>query len=518
MATTNHLGMTLVDQSQSQKEVTVNAALTRIDAVLNSGAKSRTTSTPPGSPASGDLYIVGSSPTGAWSGQAGKMAYYDQMWKFITPNEGISLWVNDEDLIYSYNGTSWVASTFGETNTASNLGSGTGVYGTKVGVDLRFKSLIAGTNVTLTSTSNDITISAAGGSGTGTVTSASVVSANGFAGSVATATTTPAITISTSVTGVLKGNGTAISAATAGTDYQAPITLTTTGTSGAATFSSGTLNIPQYAGASYTAGTGLALASGAFSVNTSQNISMLSNLTSNGLLKTSGGTGALSIATSGTDYVVPSGNVATATALQTGRSINGTVFDGTANITVTAAAGTLTGSTLASGVTASSLTSVGTLTSGTWNASVIGSSYGGAGSVSGIMKANGSGAVSAATAGTDYVAPGTVTGFTAQQYAAASALTAGTTVSWNLNSAQAATLSPAQNFTLSNPTNMQAGGTYTLVITQDGTGSRLITWGSAYKFSGGSKFVLSTAASAVDIITFYSDGTNMYAVGQAAFS
>jgi hypothetical protein len=58
--------------------------------------------------------------------------------------------------------------------------------------------------------------------GTGTVTSVSVVSANGFAGTVATATTTPAITISTSITGLLKGNGTAISAATAGTDYLAP--------------------------------------------------------------------------------------------------------------------------------------------------------------------------------------------------------------------------------------------------------------------------------------------------------
>lgn len=44
----------------------------------------------------------------------------------------------------------------------------------------------------------------------GTVTSVSVVSANGFAGTVATATTTPAITLSTSVTGVLSGNGTAI--------------------------------------------------------------------------------------------------------------------------------------------------------------------------------------------------------------------------------------------------------------------------------------------------------------------
>jgi len=53
----------------------------------------------------------------------------------------------------------------------------------------------------------------------GTVTSVSVVSANGFAGTVATATTTPAITLTTTITGLLKGNGTAISAAVANTDY-----------------------------------------------------------------------------------------------------------------------------------------------------------------------------------------------------------------------------------------------------------------------------------------------------------
>ena len=55
------------------------------------------------------------------------------------------------------------------------------------------------------------------------------------------------------------------------------------------------------------------------------------------------------------------GNASTATVLANARSINGVAFDGSANITVTAAAGTLTGATLASGVTASSLTSVGTL-------------------------------------------------------------------------------------------------------------------------------------------------------------
>jgi hypothetical protein len=68
------------------------------------------------------------------------------------------------------------------------------------------------------------------------------------------------------------------------------------------------------------------------------------------------------------------GNADTATALETARTINDTSFDGTANITVTAAAGTLTGATLNSGVTASSLTSVGTIATGVWDAGAVTSS------------------------------------------------------------------------------------------------------------------------------------------------
>lgn len=70
---------------------------------------------------------------------------------------------------------------------------------------------------------------------------------------------------------------------------------------------------------------------------------------------------------------------AQATALQTARNINGTAFNGTADITITAAAGTLTGTALNATVTGSSLTSVGTLTGGTWNAGIIGGQYGGTG-------------------------------------------------------------------------------------------------------------------------------------------
>lgn len=77
------------------------------------------------------------------------------------------------------------------------------------------------------------------------------------------------------------------------------------------------------------------------------------------------------------------GNAATATKLATARNINGVAFDGTADITVTAAAGTLTGNTLASGVTASSLTSVGTLTNLTVTNPITGSVTGSSGSATG---------------------------------------------------------------------------------------------------------------------------------------
>ena len=109
------------------------------------------------------------------------------------------------------------------------------------------------------------------GGGTGTVTSASVVSANGFAGTVANATTTPAITLSTTITGLLKGNGTAISAATSGTDY-APATsgssiLYGNGSGGFSNvtvgsglaFSAGTLSASGGGGMTYPSGTGIAV-------------------------------------------------------------------------------------------------------------------------------------------------------------------------------------------------------------------------------------------------------------------
>jgi hypothetical protein len=76
------------------------------------------------------------------------------------------------------------------------------------------------------------------------------------------------------------------------------------------------------------------------------------------------------------------GNAATATKLFQPVNINGIAFDGTAGITVTADASTLTGTTLNSSVVSSSLTSVGTLTNLTVTNTISGSVNGNAGTVS----------------------------------------------------------------------------------------------------------------------------------------
>ena len=155
--------------------------------------------------------------------------------------------------------------------------------------------------------------------GSGTVTSASVVSANGFAGTVATATTTPAITISTSITGVLKGNGTAISAATSGTDYSAGTSALATGIVKSTT-TTGALSIAV-------SGTDFCAATSGSSV-----------------LK--GSSGNTTAATAGTDYVAP-GTATTFTAAQTfngSSSVLAAVFANaaeTTTIAATAATGTI---------------------------------------------------------------------------------------------------------------------------------------------------------------------------------
>ncbi len=91
------------------------------------------------------------------------------------------------------------------------------------------------------------------------------------------------------------------------------------------------------------------------------------------------------------------GTATSATKLATARSINGVSFDGSADITVNADAGTLTGTTLKSTVTGSSLTSVGTLANLTVTNPIIGSISGNAGTATSAISAISAGTSSTAT-------------------------------------------------------------------------------------------------------------------------
>lgn len=76
------------------------------------------------------------------------------------------------------------------------------------------------------------------------------------------------------------------------------------------------------------------------------------------------------------------------------------------------------------------------------------------------------------------------------------------------------------NFTLPLPTNMSAGQAGSIEITQDGTGSRVITYASGWLFPGGTRPALSTTAGAVDIISYYvlPGGTQVAATINKAFA
>ena len=92
-------------------------------------------------------------------------------------------------------------------------------------------------------------------------------------------------------------------------------------------------------------------------------------------------------------------------------------------------------------------------------------------------------------------------------------LTDGTNISVDFNSGQNFAVQLAGNRTIDNPTNCVPGQTGSIFVIQDGTGSRTLSFGSNYKFPGGTAPTLSTGASAadrIDYITFTS--TNIHAV------
>lgn len=89
-------------------------------------------------------------------------------------------------------------------------------------------------------------------------------------------------------------------------------------------------------------------------------------------------------------------------------------------------------------------------------------------------------------------------------------LTDAATIAWNTALGSFALMTLGGSRILGTPTNLSAGKTYQLLITQDATGSRLVTWPANVKWAGGTAPTLSTAAAKKDLVVFECDGTNLY--------
>lgn len=98
------------------------------------------------------------------------------------------------------------------------------------------------------------------------------------------------------------------------------------------------------------------------------------------------------------------------------------------------------------------------------------------------------------------------------------ALTYGATVTPDFSQSNVFTLTATGNFTLANPTNVVAGTTYLIIITQDATGGRTITWGSNFKFGTGAIQTLSAGANKRDIISVFAlSSTQLLVTSQLGF-
>lgn len=115
-----------------------------------------------------------------------------------------------------------------------------------------------------------------------------------------------------------------------------------------------------------------------------------------------------------------------------------------------------------------------------------------------VMKTDGSGTLAWAS----YAGLATAQSFTAQQRGSISALTDGATITPDFSLANNYSVTLGGNRTLANPTNLTAGASGAIFISQDGTGSRTLAFGSYWSFSGGTAPTLTTTASAIDVLVY----------------
>ena len=100
------------------------------------------------------------------------------------------------------------------------------------------------------------------------------------------------------------------------------------------------------------------------------------------------------------------------------------------------------------------------------------------------------------------IAKDTTATWTAGQRGEITALTSATTITIDMADSNNFSVTLAHNATFANPSNLTAGQSGSIFITQDGTGSRTGSWGSQWDFVGGTAPTLTTTAAAVDRIDY----------------
>ena len=94
-------------------------------------------------------------------------------------------------------------------------------------------------------------------------------------------------------------------------------------------------------------------------------------------------------------------------------------------------------------------------------------------------------------------------------------LTDGSTVAWDVSASPIAKLTLGGNRTISAPSNAVGSGQYiSLLVIQDGTGSRTLTWNAVYEFTADTAPTLTTTASKGDLFTFRYNGSKWLEVGR----
>ncbi|MCA3561816.1 MAG: DUF2793 domain-containing protein [Aestuariivirga sp.] len=105
---TPNLGLSTLAQGQAQKEITHNEALLRLDALVQASVRSRVLATPPPGPANGERWIVPPGASGAWAGQADRIALWrENAWAFFVPVVGWRVHVEDERLTVAWTDNAW---------------------------------------------------------------------------------------------------------------------------------------------------------------------------------------------------------------------------------------------------------------------------------------------------------------------------------------------------------------------------------------------------------------------------